>query len=108
MHKKSIVLLNKAVADELAAVHQYMYFHFHCDRQLEWGGGAAPLSCPAQSADLPDATKDPVMPESLAAIANEMARTYITNDHWYRVPETWWHGVPDLGGAAGGQDIDDG
>jgi len=33
MHKKSIELLNKAVADELAAVHQYMYFHFHCDDQ---------------------------------------------------------------------------
>lgn len=31
MHEKSIVLLNKAVADELSAVHQYMYFHFHCD-----------------------------------------------------------------------------
>jgi bacterioferritin len=26
---KSIHLLNKAVADELQAVHQYMYFHFH-------------------------------------------------------------------------------
>lgn len=33
MHKKSIDLLNKAVADELAAVHQYMYFHFRCDDQ---------------------------------------------------------------------------
>ncbi len=33
MHEKSIVLLNKAAADELAAVHQYMYFHFHCDDQ---------------------------------------------------------------------------
>lgn len=31
--EKSIELLNKAVADELAAVHQYMYFHFHCDDQ---------------------------------------------------------------------------
>lgn len=31
MKEKSIELLNKAVADELAAVHQYMYFHFHCD-----------------------------------------------------------------------------
>ena len=31
MHEKSIVLLNKAVADELFAVHQYMYFHFHMD-----------------------------------------------------------------------------
>jgi bacterioferritin len=30
---KSIELLNKAVADELAAVHQYMYFHFHCEDQ---------------------------------------------------------------------------
>ena len=31
MKTKSIELLNKAVADELAAVHQYMYFHFYCD-----------------------------------------------------------------------------
>jgi len=33
MHEKSIELLNKAVADELHAVHQYMYFHVHCDDQ---------------------------------------------------------------------------
>ena len=33
MHEESVRLLNKAVADELAAVHQYMYFHFHCDDQ---------------------------------------------------------------------------
>ncbi|MBX7257012.1 MAG: bacterioferritin [Candidatus Hydrogenedentes bacterium] len=33
MHEKSIELLNKAAADEMAAVHQYMYFHFHCDDQ---------------------------------------------------------------------------
>src|SRR5690242_16733931 len=33
MNKKSIELLNKAVAAELSAVHQYMYFHFHCDDQ---------------------------------------------------------------------------
>jgi len=33
MHGKSVELLNKAVADELSAVHQYMYFHFHCDDQ---------------------------------------------------------------------------
>jgi bacterioferritin len=32
-HSKSIQLLNKAVADELLAIHQYMYFHFHCDDQ---------------------------------------------------------------------------
>jgi len=33
MREKSIELLNKAVADELAATHQYMYFHFHCEDQ---------------------------------------------------------------------------
>jgi bacterioferritin len=31
MHAKSIELLNKGIADELLAVHQYMYFHFICD-----------------------------------------------------------------------------
>jgi bacterioferritin len=36
---KSVQLLNKAVADELQAVHQYMYFHFHLDDQ-----GLKPLS----------------------------------------------------------------
>jgi bacterioferritin len=30
---KSVALLNRAVADELHAVHQYMYFHFHLDDQ---------------------------------------------------------------------------
>lgn len=33
MKEKSVELLNKAVTDELSAVHQYMYFHFHCDDQ---------------------------------------------------------------------------
>lgn len=33
MHEKSVELLNRAVGDELSAVHQYMYFHFHCDDQ---------------------------------------------------------------------------
>lgn len=37
--QKSIELLNKAVADELQAVHQYMYWHFHLDDQ-----GFGPLS----------------------------------------------------------------
>jgi bacterioferritin len=31
--KKSIEMLNKGVADELQAVHQYMYWHFHLDDQ---------------------------------------------------------------------------
>ncbi len=33
MHEKSLELLNRAVGDELTALHQYMYFHFHCDDQ---------------------------------------------------------------------------
>jgi bacterioferritin len=33
MNERSIELLNKAVADELSAVHQYMFFHFHCEKQ---------------------------------------------------------------------------
>jgi bacterioferritin len=36
---QSINLLNHAIADELQAVHQYMYFHFHLDDQ-----GFGPLS----------------------------------------------------------------
>jgi len=31
--RKSIELLNKAVADEMSAAHQYMFFHFHCENQ---------------------------------------------------------------------------
>ena len=33
MKEKSIELLNKAAADEINAVLQYMYFHVHCDDQ---------------------------------------------------------------------------
>jgi bacterioferritin len=33
MKEKSIDLLNKAIGDEMTAIHQYMYFHFHCDDQ---------------------------------------------------------------------------
>jgi bacterioferritin len=33
MNEKSIELLNKAVADEMTAVNQYMFFHFHCEDQ---------------------------------------------------------------------------
>lgn len=31
MHDTSVELLNTAIADELAAIHQYMYFHFRLD-----------------------------------------------------------------------------
>jgi bacterioferritin len=33
MNSKSVELLNKALADEMSAVHQYMYFHLHCDNE---------------------------------------------------------------------------
>jgi len=33
MYEKSIEPLNKAVAEELSGVNQYMYFHFHCSDQ---------------------------------------------------------------------------
>jgi len=40
MHReKTIQLLNRSVAAELQAVHQYMYFHFHLDDQ-----GLAPIA----------------------------------------------------------------
>lgn len=29
--QKSVEVLNRAVAAELTALHQYMYFHFHCE-----------------------------------------------------------------------------
>jgi len=31
MYEKSIELLNTGIADEIAAIHQYMYFHFRLD-----------------------------------------------------------------------------
>lgn len=43
---------------------------------------------------LPAADSD--MPENLTEIANEMERTYITNDHWYRVQEPWWAAASDV------------
>lgn len=33
MHEKSIEILNNALGEEVTALHQYMYFHFHCDDQ---------------------------------------------------------------------------
>ena len=33
MHEASVGLLNQSLAEELQAIHQYMYFHFHADDQ---------------------------------------------------------------------------
>jgi len=45
---------------------------------------------------LPDTRGDLAMPAGLADIANEMERTYITNDQWYRIQEPWWMTVADV------------
>ena len=45
---------------------------------------------------MPLPSTDADMPESLAEIANEMERTYITNDQWYRVQEPWWAAVAEV------------
>lgn len=50
---------------------------------------------------MPLPATDSDMPESLAEIANEMERTYITNDQWYRVQEPWWMTVTDVSGPNG-------
>jgi conjugative coupling factor TraD (TOL family) len=54
---------------------------------------------------LPDSRGDDAMPEAFAEIAEAMQRTYITNDHWYRVREAWWHdGSSDVGEGVAGDD----
>jgi conjugative coupling factor TraD (TOL family) len=45
---------------------------------------------------MPLPVTDTSMPKNLTEIANEMERTYITNDHWYRVQEPWWLAVADV------------
>ncbi len=54
---------------------------------------------------LPDTRGDHAMPAGLADIANEMERTYITNDQWYRVQEPWWMAVADV--SAPSEEVED-
>ena len=44
---------------------------------------------------LPDDRSDTAMPGDFEEMAKAMRRSYITNDHWYRVTEHWWHGVSE-------------
>lgn len=44
---------------------------------------------------LPDDRSDAAMPGNFEEMAEAMRRSYITNDHWYRVTEHWWHGVSE-------------
>jgi hypothetical protein len=45
---------------------------------------------------MPLPATDSDMPETLTEITNEMERTYITNDQWYRIQEPWWGAVADV------------
>jgi conjugative coupling factor TraD (TOL family) len=49
---------------------------------------------------MPLPATDSDMPENLAEIATEMERTYITNDHWYRVQDPWWAAVGEVADAS--------
>tara|TARA_B100001540_G_scaffold315590_1_gene343210 strand:- start:597 stop:2726 length:2130 start_codon:yes stop_codon:yes gene_type:complete len=44
---------------------------------------------------LPDDREDTAMPDDFEAIAEAMRRSYVTNDHWYRVTDHWWHAVSE-------------
>lgn len=44
---------------------------------------------------LPDQRDDAVMPSNFEAMAEAMRRSYLTNDHWYRVTDHWWHAVSE-------------
>ncbi len=39
---------------------------------------------------LAEPIRDETLPPSLRRVASEMARTYVTNDHWYRQRDDWW------------------
>ena len=57
---------------------------------------------------MPLPATDSDMPETLTEITNEMERTYITNDHWYRVQEPWWGAAPDVSEPAVEPEASDG
>ncbi|MEW8660783.1 MAG: TraM recognition domain-containing protein, partial [Candidatus Thiodiazotropha endolucinida] len=57
---------------------------------------------------MPLPATDSDMPENLTEIANEMERTYITNDHWYRIQEPWWGTVADVTEPAAEVEASDG
>lgn len=44
---------------------------------------------------LPDNRHDTAMPSDFEAMAEAMRRSYLTNDHWYRVADHWWHAVAE-------------
>ena len=57
---------------------------------------------------MPLPATDADMPGTLSEIANEMERTYITNEHWYRVQDPWWAAVDAVTAATEPTDKSDG
>ena len=57
---------------------------------------------------MPLPATDSDMPETLTEITNEMERTYITNDQWYRIQEPWWGAVADVTEPADEIEVTDG
>jgi len=45
---------------------------------------------------LPDNHDDAVMPGDFEEMAIAMRRSYVTNDHWYRVSDHWWHAASEM------------
>jgi bacterioferritin len=67
MKEKSIALLNKALAEELSAVHQYMYFHFHLDDQ-----GYGPLAALLKRTSIQEMTHVEELAERILFLGGEV------------------------------------
>lgn len=52
-------------------------------------------SCGKSVSPLPDRREEAAMPGDFEEMANAMRRSYISNDHWYRVTDHWWHAVSE-------------
>ena len=59
-----------------------------------WKAGA----CGNCACRCPMTARMPPCHASLAAMAEDMQRRYVTNEHWYRTAERWWHPVADTEG----------
>lgn len=67
MRDKSIELLNTAIADEIAAIHQYMYFHFRLD-DLGYG----PLSKQMKMTAIEEMTHAEMVAERILFLGGEV------------------------------------
>jgi bacterioferritin len=67
VYEKSIELLNTAMADELAAIHQYMYFHFRLDDL-----GYAPLATKLKQTAIQEMQHAEVIAERILFLGGEV------------------------------------